>query len=226
MWERLGLLLAVAGLMAGPALLSALRLTLGFVGRWLLRALNVLAALLVLFAEWGWRPLAALLGQLSRLRVVARLEAWVGGLPPYGALAAFLLPSLFLVPLKLVAVYLLAHGQKGSAVALLVFAKVAGTAIVARLFLLTESKLMRIGWFARAYNRLMPWKEALFARIRASWAWRYGRMLKSKVRQTARRAWTRWRPTLAATIGPLLANVRTRLRLLFRRGPKADGVSH
>jgi hypothetical protein len=44
----------------------------------------------------------------------------------------------------------------------------------------------------------MPWKEALFAWIRESWSWRYGRMLKSAVKRAGRRAWKNWKPALAA----------------------------
>ena len=42
---------------------------------------------------------------------------------------------------------------------------------------------MRIGWFKWLYNRVMPWKEALFASIRASWAWRYGRIVKARIKK-------------------------------------------
>ena len=88
-----------------------------------------------------------------------------------------------------------------------------GTAIVARLFILTSPQLMRIGWFARLHDRIMPWKHALYEQIRVSWAWRYGRMLKSRVKQMARRAWTHGRPVVAR----LLALAQFQLRSLFRR---------
>ncbi len=41
---------------------------------------------------------------------------------------------------------------------------------------------MRIAWFAQAYNWFVPWKDALFAEIRSSWVWRYGRMLKTRIK--------------------------------------------
>ncbi len=37
---------------------------------------------------------------------------------------------------------------------------------------------MQIGWFQRAYDFFVPWQEALFAWIRGSWIWRYGRVVK------------------------------------------------
>lgn len=160
------------------------------------RVLEVLLALILLFEEWGWRPLAALLGRLARIPWIGRLEQVIVGLPPYGALVAFVAPSLLILPLKLVALYLITSGHALSAALLFIGAKIAGTAILARLFMLTQPKLMQIGWFARSYNWLMPWKDRTFAAIRASWAWRYGRIVKYRVVQGLKARWAVWRPTV------------------------------
>ena len=197
MLGRIGLLLAVAALMVAGAVAGGTRAGWAWMLRsgwlWLRRAAGVVLALLVLFAEWGWRPLATLLGQLRHLALVTRLENWLQTLSPHGALVAFLVPSLLLLPLKILALFLIAGGQKLAALGLLAAAKLGGTAVVARLFILTRPQLMQIAWFARLHDTIMPWKEALFAQIRASWAWRYGRMLKSKAKQLGRRTWARWR---------------------------------
>jgi hypothetical protein len=148
--------------------------------------LQTLLALIIVFEEWGWRPLAAALAQLARLKPVAWLEAHIQRLPPYGALLVFGAPSVLLLPLKLLALYLIASGQEVVAAALFVGAKVVGTAIVARLFQLTETQLLRIPWFAWAYGIAMPWKYALTAWVRESWAWRYGRVIKERLRRLMR----------------------------------------
>ena len=148
--------------------------------------LQTLLALVIVFEEWGWRPLAAALAQLARLKPIAWLEAQVQRLPPYGALVVFGAPSVLLLPLKLVALYLIASGREVEATLLFIGAKVVGTAIVARLFQLTEAQLLRIPWFAWAYGVLMPWKNALTAWVRASAPWRYGRVVKERVRRLAR----------------------------------------
>ena len=174
----------------------------------LVGALNVLAALIVLFEEWGWRPLADLLGLIARLRVFARLELWIAGLPPYAALLVFALPTTILLPVKLVGLWLLAQGQALAAGGVLLGAKVVSTALVARIFMLTKPALMRIGWFAWAYGKFIPWKEALFAQIRESWVWRYGRMVKSLVRHEARQTWQRWKPSVLSWTAGTRAAVR------------------
>lgn len=157
---------------------------------------QLLLALILLFEEWGWRPLAALLARLRRFRIWARIEQGIEGLPPYAALCVFALPSLLFLPLKLAAVYLVAKGQAVLAGALFVAAKVFGTALVARIFMLTRPALMRISWFARAHDIIVPWHDAIFARIRASWPWRYGRIVKERVRRAARNIWTTLKPRL------------------------------
>jgi hypothetical protein len=190
---------AVRAAAASVALLAVAVRALGRVVRLpLLAVLNLLAALVVLFEEWGWRPLAELFGYLARLKPIARLELLIAGLPPYGALLVFALPTTILLPVKLVGLWLLAKGQALVAGAMLVGAKIVSTALVARIFMLTKPALMRIGWFAWAYGRFIPWKEAIFARIRASWAWRYGRLLKTTIKLEAKKVWAHWQPWLAA----------------------------
>jgi hypothetical protein len=197
---------AVYSLAALGALWNLIRPPLSF-------ALQVLAALILLFEEWGWRPLVDALSYLSRFRIVARLELMIAGLPPYGALAALALPTSILFPLKLLAVYLVANGKLFAASLLFVGAKIASTALIARLFMLTKPSLMQIGWFAYLHDLIVPWKDALFEKIRASWAWRYGRMLKTAVRLEVKQAWTRARPALVA----LWADLRTRARAAWAR---------
>jgi hypothetical protein len=145
-------------------------------------AFEVTLALIILFEEWGWRPLAALLARAAHVKPIAVIEAWITHLPPYAALCVFALPTLFLLPLKLLALFLIATGHKVMAALLFLGAKVFGTAIVARLFHLTHDQLMQIAWFKAAYNRVMPWKDALVDRVRQSGVWKQGRVLKNSLK--------------------------------------------
>jgi hypothetical protein len=160
------------------------------------RALEFLLALIIVFEEWGWRPLADLLGRLARWRPWAAIESVIIRLPPYAALFVFALPSALLLPLKFLALFLIASGQLVLASLLFVAAKVVATALVARLFMLTQPALMQIGWFAWAYDTVMPWKEALVDRVHASWAWRAGRIWKERARRLITGQWQRIRPTM------------------------------
>jgi len=174
---------------------------------WLRRAGGLVFALIVLFEQWGWRPLVAALSVLARLAPVAVVERWIANLPPYGALVAFALPTALLLPLKLLALFLIANGHTVMAAALFIGAKIVGTAIVARLYILTEPKLMQIGWFRQAYGVVIPRLHALHEEIRRSWAWRYGRMLKTK----AKRA-----------LAPIVEALKARMLALLR--PRRDSA--
>ena len=162
-------------------------------GRQLLRALGRLAAwplaLLILFEEWGWEPLQRGMVRLGHALGLQGLEARIRTLPPYAALAVFLVPSLLLLPVKLLALWLIAHGHAVEGMLVIVAAKIAGTALVARLFTLTRDALLRLAWFAYVYGRWTGFKEAMLERVRASWPWRWGRAMKRRWRMR----WDAWR---------------------------------
>jgi hypothetical protein len=170
----------------GPGRRAPLRLLEHLVG-WLL-------ALLILFEEWGWEPLQAALARLGAWLHLRRLEDVIRRLSPWAALALFVLPTMALLPVKLGALWLLGHGHVLAGGAVIVGAKLVGTAVVARLFTLTQPSLMRLAWFAALYGRWTAWKTALLTQVRASWPWRAARVLKRRVRrrwQAWRRAWGR-----------------------------------
>ncbi len=67
------------------------------------RALGVLLALVIVFEEWGWKPLAAALGLLARFRPIAWVEQRIAELPPWASLCVFAEPTALFLPLKLAA---------------------------------------------------------------------------------------------------------------------------
>jgi len=146
-----------------------------------------LLALVILFEEWGWEPLQRVLAWIGRLPGLRWLEAQIRTLPPYGALTLFLLPTLLLLPVKLLALWFIGQGKVLDGTLVILAAKLVGTAIVARLFTLTQPALMQLGWLARMYMRWMDWKEALLTQVRATWPWRLGRVLMHRIKQRWKR---------------------------------------
>ena len=161
------------------------------------RALKALftwtVALLILFEEWGWIPLANALARLGRLPFFRWLEARIQSLPPYAALLVFFVPMLALFPVKVFGLWLIGEGRGLLGVGIIVVAKIAGTAVVARLFMLTRPALMQLLWFARLYERWTAWKDALIARVRASAAWK----AITRAKAEAREIWQRVRAAMA-----------------------------
>ena len=141
-----------------------------------------LIALILLFEEWGWEALSALVARLARLPFVAWVERHIASLPPWAAAAVFAVPALALVPVKLLALFLIGKGHALLGVGVLVAAKVLGTALVARLFTLTQPALMRLAWFAHWYPRWKTWKDGVIAWARSSALWRTAAAWKNQVR--------------------------------------------
>jgi len=127
-----------------------------------------LAAVIILLEDWLWDDLARLAAAVGQLPVLRTIEAFIAGLPPYVALIVFAVPSLFLVPVKLVALYFISHGQATLGLLTVLVAKVAGTALVARIFALTRPKLLRIKWFAWLYDRFVAFKAHVYGVIKST----------------------------------------------------------
>jgi len=128
----------------------------------------LLAVVIILIEDWLWDDLARLAAAIGRLPVLHQIEILIIKLPPYAALVVFAVPSLLLVPVKLVALYFISHGHAILGFLTVVGAKVAGTALVARLFTLTRPNLMRIGWFAWVYERFIAFKARVYEVIKST----------------------------------------------------------
>ena len=152
--------------------------------RWVVR---LLLALVILFEEWGWSWFGRLMSQLAKLPIIGRIERWIASLPPYGALVMLVLPGLLLLPIKLLALWLIGKHRAIMGISVILIAKVVGTALVARIFQLIQPALMRLPWFVPLYERWIRWKLALLAWVRSSAAWRTGRAIKLRLRRLFRR---------------------------------------
>lgn len=156
--------------------------------RWLRSLFSALVAAVILFEEWGWEPLQAAVARAARALRLDRLEHRIARLPPYVALVVTFAPVLLAVPVKLLAVWLIARGQALLGLLLIVGVKLVGTAVLARLYALTQPTLMQLAWFARLHARWMAWKTALLTWARALPAWQAAQALVARLRRTLRGA--------------------------------------
>lgn len=146
----------------------------------------LLAAIVILVEDWLWDDLARLAAAIGRLPVFHQIEMLIAGLPPYAALVFFAVPSLLLVPVKLLALYFISHGHAMFGLLTVIGAKVAGTALVARIFTLTRPRLLRIGWFAWAYERFTAFKASVYAAIKATALYRITHRQMERMRMALR----------------------------------------
>ncbi|AXK82615.1 hypothetical protein DW352_20060 [Pseudolabrys taiwanensis] len=140
--------------------------------RWL-RPFWTLLALFFLLEAWLWdhlKPLVAwFVDLLPWARLKAALRRTIERLPPYAALAVFVVPFIVLLPLKFLEVYLLASRQWIAAGFVLVLAKLLGLGVTAFVFDATREKLLQMPWFARLYDWSMwarDWAHAQTEPIR------------------------------------------------------------
>lgn len=167
-------------------MLAALKRGLNGLIFWIGRAITTtgiwLIALVLLFEEWGWEYLAAIVTWFGRLPGLRWIEGRIRTLPPYGALALFAIPLLTLLPVKLLALYWLGHGHTVLGISLIIAAKLGGTAVSARLFMLTRPTLMKLAWFARALDKWMRFKDGVLARVKSSQAWQQWQTFKQSAK--------------------------------------------
>jgi hypothetical protein len=142
----------------------------------------LIAAIVVLFEEWLWDDLQRIAAAVGRLPLFRQIESLIAGLPPYAALAMFSAPSLLLIPVKLAALYFIAHGQPTLGVVTAVGAKIAGTALVARIYALTHPNLLRIGWFAFLHSRFLAFKTRVHEAIKSTRFYKAARRLRMRMR--------------------------------------------
>src|SRR5262250_1811485 len=142
----------------------------------------LIAAIIVLFEEWLWDDLQRIAAAIGRLPVLRQLESLIAGLPPYAALACFGAPSLLLIPVKLAALYFIAHGQPAMGLMAVIGAKIAGTALIARIYALTHPNLLRIGWFAFLHARFLAFKTRVHEAINSTRVYKVARRLRLRMR--------------------------------------------
>ena len=123
-------------------------------------------AIWIFLEEWVWDAMLAFMARLGKLPPVHWAETQISKLPPYVALIAFIIPGAILLPFKLAAFWLIAHGHGVYGLWVFVVAKIIGTAFLARIFSLTKPALLTIGWFKRAYLFITGWKERIYAYVR------------------------------------------------------------
>ena len=171
--------------------------------RRLLKPLLILLALVFLFEAWLWehlRPLVAwFIDRIAWARFKARIAAAIEHLPPYPTLLVFLIPVVLLFPLKLLGLWMLAHGSWLGAMTVLALAKVVSMGVTAFIFDITRPKLLQLGWFKWLYEHILVWLE---------WAHALVDPYKEKIRQ-----WFRmFAPQKAGRTMRLLQRIRERMR--------------
>jgi hypothetical protein len=145
-----------------------------------------LVGLVVVLEEAFWRAGIWIGGWVARLPLARLFEQLILALPPWAALCAFVLPGLLLIPVKLLALLAIANGHAATGVTTFVVAKLAGAALVARIYTLSLPKLLALPWFGRWHGRVIAFKNVHLDRLRATRIWRRAGLALDDARRTLR----------------------------------------
>ncbi|MDR3440440.1 hypothetical protein [Telmatospirillum sp.] len=137
--------------------------------------LVLIAAVVFLFEEVLWAWVAVLAATVGRWAPIARIEAAIGRLPPYLAMLLFILPWAIILPVKLLALWLLATGHVLTGAGLFAGGELFGVGFLARIYVLCRPSLSTLAWFVRLegwalaasawahakLNKIAVWRETL-----------------------------------------------------------------
>lgn len=150
---------------------------------YLLAPLIYLAALILLIEEWFWDCGLYLGSLVVGWPPLKALETRIRALRPYPALCVFVLPTLLLFPIKLLALLAMASGHFISGVCVIIAAKLGGAALLARLYLLTRPALLTLPWFARWHAAFISLKNRWIGALKATAPFQHTRLVLARLRR-------------------------------------------
>ena len=175
--------------------------------RRVLKPLWILLALVFLVEAWLWehlRPLVAwVVDRVGWKKLKARVAAAIEHLPPYPTLLVFLVPVILLFPLKLLGLWMLAHGSWLGAMAVLAGAKVISMGVTAFIFEVTRPKLLQLAWFRWLYEHMLVWLAKAHALIDP---------IKIRIKRRLRRSFWLMKPGRPSRFFRRLARIRRRVQ--------------
>ena len=127
------------------------------------RPLLITLAVIFLFESWLWeitgRAVAWSLRNFPFQQQMRDLILKIETLSPVNTLWLFVIPVLVLLPLKFVALYMLAKGSIFSGILTIIFAKLAGFGVTSFLFTLCKPKLLQVRWVKWTYEHCLVWRD-------------------------------------------------------------------
>lgn len=171
--------------------------------RRLTRPFLVLLAIIFVVEAWLWDHLKPIVGWFVSFvpweRLKARIASAIEHLPPYATLLVFVIPAIVLFPLKLLGLWMLAHGYWLGALSVLALAKLVGVGVAAFIFEITRPKLLQLGWFRWFYEHMLVWL-----------AWAHD--LVDPIKARIKRVFRMFGPKRAGRTMRLLSRIRRRMR--------------
>ncbi len=129
----------------------------------------MILALIFLLESWLWEVTGALVARFIAALPFERFKLWFGNLiqhfSPLATLALFAIPVLILLPLKVVALWLLAKGFVLGGITAILSAKLVGLGVSSFLFALCKPKLLQLRFIAWLYHHCLYWRDRAHALV-------------------------------------------------------------
>ncbi len=145
--------------------------------------LTFVAAIWMFLEEVIWESCKRAMSWVGRLPLITQLEQFVASQPRYIALFILILLPAHLLPLKFIGLHYIAQGKIMLGLAVFSVAKIIGTALFARVFVLTRPQLMTFPWFATCYYKITGLRDRLYTYVKSTPIWQALLELREFVRE-------------------------------------------
>src|SRR4029450_328404 len=98
---------------------------------------------------------ARIVAVIPFVRIKAVLARWIDALPPIGTLVLLAMPAAAVLPLKMLAFWLMATGAWIEGAGVFLFAKLGAIGTTAFVFDAGRGKLLQLPWFRAFYDSVM-----------------------------------------------------------------------
>lgn len=115
----------------------------------------LLATIIIFFEEWLWFRLLKITQALASLPVFRNIESVLRAQNKWVSLAAFIVPELSFIPVKLGVVWLMGNNHAFFGVILFIAAKITGTALFAWMWEVTSPKITEFAWVCRIRDTIV-----------------------------------------------------------------------
>ncbi len=136
--------------------------------------LCIVLALAFIIESWLWVHVREWLRALNRILGLNLFDLWLKKWAkihsPYAALCLFLIPAGLILPVKIIALALIAKGRFAIGLFSILLAKILALGVASYLFDLLRNKLLEISWFKYCYVltlRIRLWSKRLLAPLRS-----------------------------------------------------------
>lgn len=113
------------------------------------------ATLFIFFEEWLWFRLLKVMKAIAALPVIRNLENVLRNQNKWVSLAAFIIPELSFIPVKLGVVWLMGNNHAFFGVILFIAAKITGTALFAWMWEVTSPQITKFAWICWIRDKVL-----------------------------------------------------------------------